>query len=103
MSEIAVIGDRDSVSVFSAVGFDVFIATSAEKASKTLRTLFEENYAVIYITEKLASQLKKEIDLLKDKTTPAIILIPGVDGNTGEGMKNLSSSVERAVGKNILK
>ena len=34
--------------------------------------------------------------------TPAIILIPGVKGNTGEGLRGVHKSVEQAVGSDIL-
>lgn len=34
--------------------------------------------------------------------TPAIIPIPGVDGNFGIGIANVKKSVERAVGADIL-
>ena len=42
------------------------------------------------------------IDKYKDMAIPAIILIPGRDGSLGIGMKNVSRSVERAVGADIL-
>lgn len=34
--------------------------------------------------------------------TPAIILIPGVSGNTGKGIESVKKSVEQAVGSDIL-
>jgi V/A-type H+-transporting ATPase subunit F len=36
------------------------------------------------------------------RISPAIILIPGVSGNTGEGVKGVKGSVEQAVGSDIL-
>lgn len=101
MFKVAVMGDRDSVAVFSAVGFDLFEIYDGKDASKKLRELSEE-YGIIYITEKLASLCEKEIENMKDRITPAVILIPGVSDNTGKGMQSLNQSVERAVGKNIL-
>lgn len=101
MHKVAVLGDRDSVALFSALGLDVFIINDGKTGAKKLKEL-SETYGIIYITEKLAFQCEKEIELLKEKTTPAVILIPGVSGNTGEGMLSLNKSVERAVGKNIL-
>ena len=59
-------------------------------------------YAVIYITEALAENLKEEIDKYRQESIPAIILIPGVKGNTGEGLRQLSLCVEKAVGSDIL-
>lgn len=99
--KVAVMGDRDSVAAFSALGFDVFELYDGKSASRKLREL-SQNYGIIYITEKLASLCEKEIENLKENITPAVILIPGVSGNTGMGMDSLNKAVEKAVGKNIL-
>ena len=77
----AVVGDRDSVSAFSALGFDVFEADDDKTASKMLREL-SSDYAIIYVTEKVASFCEKEIENMKDNITPAVILVPGATGNT---------------------
>ena len=57
---------------------------------------------MIFITEKLAAQLPAELDRYKDRPLPSIVLIPGVSGNTGVGMANVSKSVEQAVGSDII-
>lgn len=102
MHKIAVIGDRESICGFAAVGMDVFPVESTEQAEEKLKQLASDNYAVIFITESLASSLKNQISRYKDEVTPAIILIPGLIGNTGEGMSSVYDSVERAVGSQIL-
>lgn len=98
MHKIAVIGDRISVCGFKSIGFDVFFVSQAEEAKVLLRQLASDSYAVVYITEKLAKELTDEIDRYKDSVTPAIILIPGVSGNTGDGLASVLKSIERAVG-----
>ena len=55
MYRAAVIGDRDSIYGFAALGLEVFPVTDSEMGSKTLRRLAESEYAVIYITEALAA------------------------------------------------
>lgn len=102
MYKIAALGDKDSVFAFASIGFDVFALNEAKAAAKQLRSLAENGYAVIYITEALASQIKNEIDKYSEAVTPSIILIPGVKGNTGDGMNNLKRFVEQAVGSDIL-
>ncbi len=102
MYKIGVIGDKDSVLGFMAVGFKVFAADDTVQASKLLRQMANEDYAVIYITENLAFRMEEEIARYKDKPIPAVIVIPGKDGTTGYGMTNLKKSVERAVGADIL-
>ena len=104
MLKIAVIGGKDTVIGFKALGLDTFSAASAAEAGQVLRSLTRESddYAIIYIEENLAAQLTNEIDKFKDRPTPAIILIPGREGSIGLGQSALKSAVERAVGTNIL-
>lgn len=102
MYKIAAIGDRESVSGFACIGLEVHFASDAGTAAKLLKKMAQEEYAVIYITEKLASLIPQEIEKYREAVTPAIIPIPGVSGNTGEGMKNVSRFVEKAVGSDII-
>ena len=102
MYKIAVIGDRESVYGFSSLGLDIYPAYSGSEAKDLIEKLAEENYAVIYITEALAKDASDIIEKYSRVITPAIILIPGVSGNTGEGMSSVLKSIERAVGSSIL-
>lgn len=102
MYKIAVIGDRESVYGFSSLGIDIYPAYSGAEAKSLIGKLAEENYAVIYITEALAKEASDIIEKYSRVITPAIILIPGVSGNTGEGMSSVMKSIERAVGSAIL-
>lgn len=100
--KIAVIGDWESVMGFRALGLDTYPVTSAEEARETIHRLAREDCAVIYLTEQLAVQLQDVMNRYKDKLKPAIILIPGREGSLGIGKANLQSSIERAVGADIL-
>ncbi len=102
MYRIAVLGDRDSIYGFAALGLDTYPVSNAEEAGKQLRKLAEGQYAVIYLTESLQAVLEPEIDRYRTDRLPAIIPIPGVSGNTGTGMRNVKKSVEQAVGSDII-
>ncbi len=102
MYKIAVMGDRDSILGFGALGLDVFPSEDPQEARHILHKLAREDYAIIYMTEQLASQLPGEIARYQDSVTPAIILIPGKGGSLGIGTDALQSAVERAVGADIL-
>ena len=104
MLKIAVIGGRETVMGFKALGLETCPAGNAAEAAQALRRLTREStdYAIIYIEENLAAQLTSEIDKFKDSPTPAIILIPGREGSIGLGQSALKAAVERAVGTNIL-
>ena len=102
MYKAAVMGDRDSIYGFAAVGLEPHPVTDTEKAAAELKAMVESDYAVIYITEELAAGLEKEIIHYSERELPAIILIPGVKGNTGEGIAAVKRSVEQAVGSDII-
>lgn len=102
MRKVGVIGDRDSVLGFKAVGFDVFPVVSREEASEQLNRLVDDGYAVIYITEQIASQIAEDIERYRSSRFPAIIPIPGIQGSLGIGMSSVKKSVEKAVGADIL-
>lgn len=102
MYKIGVMGDKDSVCGFASAGLTVLPAENGAEGARLLRSVAEE-YAVIFITEKLAAEMEPELRRRAASPVPALIPIPGVSGNTGIGMKNVSRSVEQAVGSDILK
>ena len=102
MYKIAVMGDRDSIYGFASVGLDIYPVEEHTAAARRLRNLAESEYAIIYMTEKLYAELEKEVAQYAEAPMPAIIPIPGVSGNTGQGMAQVKKSVERAVGSDII-
>ena len=93
MAKIAVIGDRDSVLGFRALGLEVHTVEDSTEARRLLRKAAEEGC--------VAAPLQEEIDRYKEALTPAIVLIPGKGGSLGLGETALHNVVERAVGADI--
>ena len=81
MYKIAVMGDRDSVLGFRALGLDVFFCDEAEAGRKTLHRLAQQDYAVIYITEQLAQELKNGLELRPSKKVGAGFRLAAKDGS----------------------
>ena len=102
MYKVAVLGDYDSIYGFATLGLDTFPVEAHEEAAQKLNELALNQYGIIYVTESLAVQLKHEIGKFKEQILPAIILIPGISGNTGDGITGVKKSVEQAVGSDIL-
>ena len=62
MPKICMIGDRDSVLGFMALGFSVHEAPDAESAAAALHKLARDpENAVVYITEQYAAQIEEDI------------------------------------------
>ena len=65
MYKIAVLGDRDSIMGFKALGLDTHFVETTEEARHTLHRLAKEEYAIIYITEQLAADIPADIGRYK--------------------------------------
>lgn len=101
MNKIAVIGDRESVLAFRAMGVDVFTPGNAEEARNAVDHAAREDYGVIFLTEQLAAQITETVSRYRNKLKPAVILIPNSQGSLGIGMADINKNVEKAVGRNI--
>ena len=102
MYKIAVMGDKDSIFGFAALGMDIYPSDEPEAAAATLKKLADNGFGIIYITEELAEKISEVVEKYRFESSPAIIPIPGIKGNTGAGMADVNKSVEKAVGSNIL-
>ena len=88
MYKIAVIGDKDSVLAFRALGVHVFTAIEGNDARR--------------IIDKLAKDIPETIQRYNSEVIPAVILIPSNRGSLNIGLENINKNVEKAVGSNIL-
>lgn len=70
MYKIGVIGDKDSVMGFLALGLTVFETSGAEQTAELIRRAAAEGYAAIYITEQAAQDVMDVIDEYKDSELP---------------------------------
>lgn len=102
MYKIGVVGDKDSILAFKAIGIDVYPVIEADEAKKTIDKMAMNNYAVIFVTEHVAENIDETIQRYNRQTLPAIILIPSNQGSLNIGMQRINDNVEKAVGVNIL-
>jgi len=102
MYKVGVVGDKDSVLAFKALGVDVNTVTDREEARRIVDTMARSNYGVIFITEQIASLIPDTIERYDKEIIPAVILIPSNQGSLNIGMNRINENVEKAVGSNIL-
>ena len=101
MYKIAVVGDRESIFGFSAIGMDIYPAYEEQEIKEIIPKLIEENYAIIYITENVSIKAKKYIEKLEKNKIPAIVTIPSNKGSLKYGEKRIKDMVQKAVGIEI--
>lgn len=89
---------------FRALGLETHAVTGADEARRVLHHLTSEcqDVAIIYVEETLAGVLTADIDKFKNSARPAIILIPGREGSSGQSLAALHEAVKRAIGTDIL-
>lgn len=102
MYKIGVIGDKDSILPFKALGVEVFPIIGAEEARRTLDTLANNKYGIVFITEQTAQLIPETIERYNREPVPAVILIPSNQGSLHIGLDRINENVEKAVGSNIL-
>lgn len=102
MNKVGVIGDKDSVLGFRALGLSVFTPEEDIEIRKTIETMVKDEYGVIFITEEYAKRVEETIDRYDNSVTPAIILIPSNKGSLNIGKDRIITNVEKALGSNIL-
>lgn len=99
---IGIIGDPDSILAFKAVGVETFGVSAGSEAKEYIKEMARKNFKVIFITEKLAIELKEFLQKYREMTYPAIVPIPTSKDSLGIGMEGIKSDMERAIGADIL-
>ena len=102
MYKVAVVGDKDSILAFKALGIDVFPVFDKDEARRMVDTIAKDNYGIIFITEQMASLIPETIERYNNEIIPSVILIQSNQGTLNIGMERINKNVEKAVGTNIL-
>jgi V/A-type H+-transporting ATPase subunit F len=102
--KITILGSEEVVKGFKILGLQVLTPSDESAAEKLLFELKEKNEcAVLIITEDWASRLDA---FLKEEfakvSLPALVVVPGLSGPSGQGLLQLRRIVEQAVGSDIL-
>lgn len=102
MVKIAVMGDTESIKGFAALGLEIYPCDNDDGADDLFRKITAADYGIVYVTERLALLLKKDIERLNSRQGISVVPIPGVSGNNGYGTASLKTAVEKAVGSDII-
>jgi len=102
MYKIALMGNRDTIIGFKLLGASLFPVTKKEEAEEILNKLVKEEYAVIFVTEDIASQILEEIERLQKTSFAGITIIPNKLEKKYLGLKILRRNIEKAIGTDIL-
>lgn len=99
---MGVVGERDVVLAFKAMGMRVIPAQTPEAIASAVFRLAQEEVPVIFITEQAARLVPETLERYKNSVSPVLIPIPGSQGTDGFGMRRIKANVEKAIGADIL-
>lgn len=97
---IAVIGGREVVIPFKALGLDAFPVETGPNVRSRVETLLHDGYQVIFFTEELFPELEPVVDEHRSKPTPCLVALPSA--GLQHGIFRLKRVVKRAVGADVL-
>ena len=75
MHKIGVVGDKDSILSFKALGIDVYPVITKEEARSTIDEMASNDYGIIFVTEQIATLVENTIERYNREVLPAVILI----------------------------
>lgn len=102
MSDIAYIGDRDTVWPFKAFGIEVFYSDEHKSLPKLVSKVLGGEFRIIFVTEDVYGLARESIDRFAEEAIPTFVIIPSVRGNRGTAIQLIRESVRRAMGAELV-
>ena len=100
--KIAIVGSPQAILGFKALGLEAFPINSPDSGREVLKKIGLGHYAILLISEDWAVVLEEELNELKQRSLPAVTILPSQLGSSGLGYQELRKIVEKAVGSDIL-
>jgi vacuolar-type H+-ATPase subunit F/Vma7 len=101
--KVAVLGDRDFVMPFSALGVDTFeVGDDGSQIAETAKQILQEKYALVVVAENKAPAAKEIFARVKKLPLPSIVVVPFTTQSTGFATEELGQEMKMATGINIL-
>jgi len=99
--DIAIIGKKEVVIGFKALGLKVYSVSKASEAEEKLLELCESDFAIVFITESIAQEIYDTISEIAERTFPAVTIIPEPVGASGFASKVIKDAMLKAVGTDV--
>jgi len=105
MSDVAIIGDIDTVTGFKLGGVKKgIIVNNEEEAKNALDELLDSEISIIIITQKIADTIREHINKrLGSDVLPMVIEIPDKSGSSEGGADQMAALIKRVIGVEMVK
>lgn len=102
MYRIAVVGEKDCIYGFAALGLETFPVKTAKEAKLVVNKLLKEKIAILYLTESIISEIYDELMKFASESVTSVVSIPDLFGSSNFGLNKLRETVIKATGMDIL-
>jgi len=96
VDKLALVADQDTILGFGTLGMDCFTAENSQAVKEAMKTIREQKYAVLFITDEAADLLGDELPAFMKKLL--MMKIPSCRSRKKMGLETITAIVEKAVG-----
>ncbi|MBS6942072.1 MAG: V-type ATP synthase subunit F [Clostridiales bacterium] len=100
MPSVAVIGDRERVAGFAALGLDGYPAHTRAEAETALEKAQRAGCALILVTAEAARLVSERLDRLRQKEGPLVLILPD-EAKPGQADRALETVLRQAAGAGL--
>jgi len=101
--KIAVLGDTDFVTPFSALGVDTYPAgETREQTIEAAKKIMADKYALVVVAEDKLKVVEEVFSAYKDLPIPCVVAVPFTTKSQGLATEALGKVLKMATGINIL-
>lgn len=97
---VAVVGQKELVAPFQAVGVDVFVVELGGDVRSQVEALVNQGYPLIFFTDNFTRELQPLIERFRLRSLPCLVPLPFISPLAGE--ERLRDATRRACGVDIL-
>ncbi|MBI5208077.1 MAG: V-type ATP synthase subunit F [Candidatus Firestonebacteria bacterium] len=102
MSNIAMIGDLDSIFGFKGLGVRTFPVQSLSETKEVIKNIIDKDFKIIFITENYSEGILEYAKEIHNNLWPLLVLIPSIYGSFGRGKDRLRNYIIKATGSDLL-
>jgi V/A-type H+/Na+-transporting ATPase subunit F len=98
---MAVLGDKDDVLPFMAIGAEIFLSTNIDEIKNAIIEFAEKGYAIILVSDDYLKEMPEIIEQFALSPMPSITSIPGRNGKSSFANERLNNVIKKAIGIDI--
>ncbi len=100
--KVAVLGHKEFVLPFSALGVDTFPVSGDDEIKENAREIINQRYALVVVAENIARVADEIFSTRIKEATPGVLVVPFTTESTGYATESLGRVLKLATGIDIL-